>query len=305
MIDVIIPTYKPGKEVIELIAKLDTQSIRPDHIIIMNTEKAYFDKLLSDNAYSLDTDWVKVTHITKSEFDHGRTRNAGVMQSDADVFVMMTQDAEPYDDKFIENIVKPLGGKVGACFARQLARDDASIAERLTRDFNYPAESSVKSAEDVDRLGIKAYFCSNVSCAYVREIYDSLGGFVDHTLFNEDMIYACSLIKAGYSIAYAGDARVYHSHNYSGREQFHRNVDIGVSQADHPEVFAGLSSESEGKKMVITTIKTLIVAGHPFKVFSYGWQVVCRYAGFLIGKNYKKLPLGFIKKVSMSPGYFD
>ena len=43
---------------------------------------------------------------------------------------------------------------------------------------------------------------------------------------------------------------VIHSHNYSCRQQFHRNFDLGVSQADHPEIFEGVPSEGEGLRLV-------------------------------------------------------
>ena len=55
--------------------------------------------------------------------------------------------------------------------------------------------------------GIKTFFCSNVCAAYRREIYEELGGFVRHTIFNEDMIYAAKAVEAGYSVAYAADAQ--------------------------------------------------------------------------------------------------
>ena len=45
------------------------------------------------------------------------------------------------------------------------------------------------------------------------------------------MIYAAAAIQAGYRIAYAAQARVVHSHNYTFRQQFCRNFDLGVSQA--------------------------------------------------------------------------
>ena len=92
----------------------------------------------------------------------------------------------------------------------------------------------MKSKEDIEKLGIKTFFCSDVCAAYKRDIFDRLGGYPDHAIFNEDMIYAHKAIMAGYSIAYAADACVYHSHNYTGVQQFHRNFDMGVSQADHP-----------------------------------------------------------------------
>ena len=74
-----------------------------------------------------------------------------------------------------------------------------------------------------------------------------------HTIFNEDMIFAARLIQSGRAVAYCAQARVIHSHNYSSIQQFHRNFDLGVSQADHPEVFDCVKSESEGIRMVKQT----------------------------------------------------
>lgn len=38
-IDVIIPTYKPDKALFELVKRLNGQSLKPENIIIMNTEE--------------------------------------------------------------------------------------------------------------------------------------------------------------------------------------------------------------------------------------------------------------------------
>lgn len=65
---------------------------------------------------------------------------------------------------------------------------------------------------------------------YRRSIYEKLGGFVKHTIFNEDMIFAGKLIQEGYAIAYVAEARVVHSHNYTNRQQLHRNFDLAVSR---------------------------------------------------------------------------
>lgn len=306
MVDIIIPTYKPDINFANLIDRLTKQTMMPDHIILMNTEQSLWEEFLSGDGENLDVSRVEVHHIRKSEFDHGHTRNEGVGYSKSDIFIMMTQDAIPADDFFIEKIIAPLADEsVAATFARQMAKEDSTLVEKLTREFNYPDTSSVKSSDDVERLGIKAYFCSNVSCAYRRSVYDELGGFIDRAIFNEDMVYAASAISAGYKIAYAADARVYHSHNYSAKEQFHRNVDVGISQADHPEVFEGISSESEGSRMVKTTISRLISEGQALRVIPYIYMTGCKYIGYLIGKNYKKLPAGFVRRCSMNPGYFD
>lgn len=312
-IDVIIPTYKPGSELLCTIDMLNKQTVKPNKIIIVDSlpdSKAgtegikTAETLLTDRLSEYEVP-VMIYNIDKGQFDHGGTRNQGVEHSDSHVFICMTQDAIPANDVFIEALISPLADKqVAVSYARQLAKEDSSIEEQVARAFNYPDASCIKDASDLGRLGIKTYFCSNVSCAYNAEIFANLGGFIDKTIFNEDMIYAAKAVKAGYKISYMAKAMVYHSHNYTPRQQFRRNVDIGVSQAQHPEVFDGLSSESEGKKLVMMTMKRLVSEGRILRIPGFIWMIVNRYAGFLIGKHYKRFPISFIKKVSMNPGYF-
>ncbi len=306
MIDVIIPTYKPGGEFVKLIEKLKAQSSKVNKVIIVNTEQKYFESFAMEAGELLENDFIEVHHIEKSEFDHGATRNRGVGFSDAEIFVMMTQDAIPVDEFFIENLIKPLNIKgVAASYARQVANPKSSYIERITREFNYPDISGIKSKKDLDRLGIKTYFCSNVSCAYSRAVFDKLGGFINHTIFNEDMIYAAAMINNGYKIAYTAEAEVYHSHDYTGLQQFKRNVDIGVSQADNPEIFNVLSSEKEGKRMIKLVITRLFKEKQGLKILPYIYVNACKYMGYIIGKNYRKLPGGFVRLCSSNPEYFS
>ena len=39
---VLIPSYRPGKELKELLRRLSRQKKRPDRVLILNTEEAYF-----------------------------------------------------------------------------------------------------------------------------------------------------------------------------------------------------------------------------------------------------------------------
>ena len=308
-IDVIIPVYKPGKELLELISILAEQTVRVSRIILMNTEQALFEAFLADagltqEQFALQYPLTEVHHLTKEEFDHGNTRREGVMKSHAEVFLMMTQDALPADNRLIEQLVGMLTDKVAAAYARQLPREDCHIMEKYMRSFNYPDQSRVKSMEDVPELGIKTFFCSNVCAAYKRAIYEEVGGFVGNTIFNEDMIYAATAMKAGYKVAYAAQAEVIHSHNYTNGQQFHRNFDLGVSQAQYPEVFAGVTSESEGKKMVLQTMGYLIKSGRPLTVFRLVAQTCSKYAGYLLGKHYESLPRSWVIAFSDNKQYW-
>lgn len=304
-VDVIIPVYKPTEKFLTLLELLKEQSVPVQNIILINTEKKYFDELNVGTDFWEKHKNVLVKHITKEEFDHGRTRNYGVSLSKAPYFIMMTDDAVPVDKELIDQLLAPFADeKVGMSYARQLPAQDCSAIESYTRSFNYPEESVIKSSEDLESMGIKAFFASNVCAAYKRELFDQLGGFTDHTIFNEDMIYARGLIGAGYKIAYAAKARVAHSHNYSGIQQFRRNFDLGVSHADHPEIFSGLSTESEGVRLVKKTCGHLCKTGKPFLIVKLFWLSGCKYIGYFLGKRYRHLSKGMRKAFSMNKGYW-
>ena len=183
--------------------------------------------------------------------------------------------------------------------------EPSNYIEKYTRKFNYPENSRIKSKEDLQEMGIKTFFCSNVCAAYKRNIYEKAGGFCKKTIFNEDMILAGHMINAGYKVAYVAEARVIHSHNYTGMQQFHRNFDMAVSQAEHPEVFEGIKSESEGIKLVKQTAAHLVKRRKIHLVPKLVYQSGCKYIGYRMGKMYKKLPDKVVKWCSMSPGYWE
>lgn len=306
-IDIIIPVYKPGKELFTLLDRLKKQTLPTNQIILMNTEEKYFEQLVYGKKFPGQYKNVKVYHLSKREFDHGGTRRRGVAKSEADIFVMMTQDALPADELLLEKLVTHLTEEktnVAAAYARQLPGPDCSLPEQISRSFNYPDKSRIKTEADLPQLGIKTYFCSNVCAAYRRDVYDNLGGFVMHTIFNEDMIYAAGAIRAGYGIAYEADAKVIHSHNYTNLQQLRRNFDLGVSQAQFPDVFAGVPSESEGKRLVTETVKQLKAKRQSGKIPGFYLQCACKYAGYFLGKRYKMLPRKLILGLTMNRDYW-
>lgn len=306
-IDVIIPTYKPNKELFTLLDRLNEQTIKPSKIILMNTQAQELAKLISDEQLTLRYPNVTVFHLSKQEFDHGRTRHEGVLFSDAEYFMCMTQDAIPADRNLIEELVKAFDGddQLAVSYARQIPRPDCNPEELYARKFNYSVTSIRKTLADVEKLGIKTYFCSNVCAMYKRSIYDKLGGFIRKAIFNEDMVYAGTAIKAGYATIYVPRAGVVHSHNYTCMQQFHRNFDIGVSQKDHPEIFEGLSNESEGMKMVKGTIRYLQDMHKTYRIPHYILLVGSRYVGFRLGKMYNRLPKSLVRACSLNKEYWN
>ena len=299
-VDVLIPVYRPDGKLTELLKRLKTQNYPIHRVILMNTEEKHFPTELTGI-----WDRVEVYHLAKEEFDHGGTRDRGVRMSTADLVVCMTQDAMPADETLIEELAKPFDDpEVWAAYARQLPNEDCREVEKYTRSFNYPEQSMVKTKEDLDRLGIKTFFCSNVCAAWRREKYLELGGFVKHTIFNEDMILAGTMIKQGGKIAYCAKAKVIHSHNYSAFQQFHRNFDLAVSQTMYPEVFGGIRSESEGIKLVKKSLSYCIKIGKPWLMIQVVTQSAGKLLGYKMGQRYRSLPMWLILRCTMSPSFW-
>ncbi len=307
-IDIIIPLYKPDKTLFRLLDQLKRQTLPVHRIILMNTEEKYFERLIYGTRFTERYRNVEVYHLSKREFDHGKTRHIGVKKSQAEIFVMMTQDAMPQDEYLLEKLTAHLLQKeeprIAVAYARQLPRESSGVLERFTRQFNYPEESRIKSAQDLKELGIKTYFCSNVCAAYARDLYEELGGFVRHTIFNEDMIYAAKAVTAGYRIAYEAQAQVVHSHNYTNLQQLRRNFDLGVSQAEHPEIFSGTPSEAEGGKLLKEATVYLCRSRNKRKLPHFYMQCICKYMGYLMGKHYRLLPRWLILKLTASREYW-
>ena len=328
-IDVIIPVYRPGEDLVALLNRLYAQTVEIHKIIIVETldkeEKTSMEEETSaEGAESMESETsaeeaetslllhlqkkykkIELYSVKKEDFDHGMTRRMAVEKSDADIFVMMTQDALPADRKLIEKLTTPLMGDIAVSYARQLPRKNCRAIERFTRRFNYPEESLLKGKENLQVLGIKTYFCSDVCAAYRREIYEKLGGFAEKAIFNEDMLFAAKAVEAGYKIMYAAEARVLHSHNYSISQQFRRNFDLGVSQAEHPEVFKKVPSEKEGGRMVKETTEYLFTTGKVFLIPYFYLQCMGKYAGYFLGKHYKMLPAKTIKKCTANEAYWQ
>ena len=300
-VDIIIPTYRPDESVVYLMKKLLKQTYPIHEIHIIDTETGIFPKELKNLS-----DKIRISKIKPEQFDHGGTRHEGAMQSHVDIIVYMTQDAMPVNEYLIEELVKAFDNeKIAAAYARQLPNSKCNVIERYTRAFNYPEQSRIKSLEDLETLGIKTYFCSDVCAAYRKSVYESLGGFEEKTIFNEDMIMAAKIIQSGGLVKYVAEAKVIHSHNYNCKQQFQRNFDLAVSQVEHPEVFQNIKSESEGMRLVKNTMTYLIKIKKPWLIIKLILQSAFKYMGYCLGRKYSQLPMWLIKKCTMNQRYWE
>ncbi len=286
--DVIIPVYKPDEKLNRLINMLFKGTIAPDKIILMWTydeSEAEIDKNPLFAAAGDDKDKIKIYPVKKTEFDHGKTRNTGASYSAADRILFMTQDAMPKDEYLIEKLSKEIDNGAAAVFGRQIADNNASLIERLTREFNYPDKSYAMTCDDIKKYGIKAIFCSNSCMMYDKKIFTALNGFDENVIFAEDMLFAHKLLMSRNKLSYAADAAVLHSHDFSLKKQYMRSFDTGLNQKMHPEIFESLSSENEGIKYFKYVSKNLFKEKKPYLIPYFVISCFVRFVGFRAGKN--------------------
>jgi len=301
VVDVVVPVFEPTDDFIKMLRMLYGQGsiIRKVILVITRSEKAVYPDLFHYPG-------IVIHAIDPEYFDHAGSRNLGFSLSDADYVLMMTQDAIPESSRLAEKLLAPFEDEaVAVSYARQIPRDDCDPIEFYTRQFNYSEESRVKSLDDVATLGLKAYFCSDACAMYKRSVFEELGRFSAPVIFNEDMMFAHKALHAGYKIAYAADACVIHSHNMTGKKQYQRSFDMGVSHAMHPEVFSGVSAEGSGKAMMKDVIKNLARDGSFIWIVKFLYQCGMRYLGYRKGRNYKNLSRETILKYTMNPRFWE
>ncbi|MCX7913881.1 MAG: hypothetical protein N2511_04775, partial [Thermodesulfovibrionales bacterium] len=114
------------------------------------------------------------------------------------------------------------------------------------------------------------------------------------------------IIEKGYTIVYNPQSVVYHSHKYSLLQVFRRFFDTGVSLKD-----LGLSTGNfkEGLEILFKQIRYCLkeLGMINFLLFlpyliSYEFM---RFAGYLLGQNYKRLPNSLVIKFSHHKYYWD
>ena len=168
---------------------------------------------------------VRLHEIPKSQFQHGRTRNLGIELTDGDFVALITQDAMPTDEHWLQNLI---GGfsrsrRVAGVFGRHKAYPEhgkfieRDIDEMFNRYADYPKVYSMTSGlpSHIYRGGFAwrmiMHFYSDNNSAISRAVWKHLP-YPDID-WGEDQVWAWEMLKAGFEKVYVDDATVYHSHD--------------------------------------------------------------------------------------------
>ncbi|AZI25182.1 glycosyltransferase family 2 protein [Pedobacter sp. G11] len=300
-IAILIPTLNAGKRWKDLLKSIDKQEISIKKKIIIDSGSVDNTTLLAEE------NGFEVLKINKSDFDHGYARQLlAEAAADCDILIYLTQDCILKGEFSIANLVKSFDDpSVGLAYGRQLPHTGAKVLETHARLFNYSSKSRLKQLSDKSELGIKTASCSNSFAAYRRIALEAVGGFQKHTIFAEDVIVGGQMLLKEWKIAYVAESEVYHSHDYTVKEEFKRYFDIGVFHSTNKWLLDEFGSAGgEGFRYLKSELK--YVLKHNLLVFPKMCMTIgAKFMGYKLGMMHHSLNHNLIKAFSMHRKYWD
>lgn len=272
---IIIPAYNAEKSGIEkLLKSIKEQSIQPEKICIIDSSST--DKTVEIcRKYSCD-----ITVIDKNSFNHGLTRQMGIDNNkNYDYAVFMTQDILLKDNRTLEILLSSFNYEnVSIAYGRQLTDKTSSFIEKISRNFNYPPHSIMKSKDDIEKYGISTAFCSDSFAAYKINDLLAAGGF-PKTDFAEDMLAAAKIILMGKKVYYNAEAEIFHSHQYSIKSEYARGKAIGKMHKENKWLIETFGMPYNKGKELLSSLPV-------HKKILYILQALPKFIGYKMGKLY-------------------
>lgn len=243
---IIIPTYNGCNTIERLLKSIKEQSVVPAKICIIDSSS-------TDNTVEICKKYgCDITIIDKGSFNHGLTRQQGIDNNkNYDYAVFMTQDILLKDNNTLETLLSSFNhDNVSITYGRQLTDNTSSFIEKISRHFNYPPHSMIKSKDDIVKYGISTAFCSDSFAAYKIKDLLAAGGF-PKTDFAEDMLAAAKIILSGRLVYYNAEAEVMHSHPYSFKNEYARGKAIGKMHKENKWLIDTFGrAENKGKELL-------------------------------------------------------
>ena len=277
-VDIICPLYNAEKYIINL-----NNSLKKQKMVQINKIHYILTESKDNTEIILQENKIDYEKIKPNEFSHSLTREKKALQSKADILCFITQDIVIEDELWLYNLTKEIkDGKCAASFSRQISK--FNNIEKYTREKNYPDKSRTVTKKDLDKLGLNTFFFSDASSAIKTSIFKKLNGYDGKNLpINEDMYFAYKLIMNGYSIHYAADSIVYHSHKFSLKELYNRYKLTGKFMKEN-NYLDKYGTTKAGGGLAKYVLKRAIQELNFKVLFRYPFDMATRYIGMKVGK---------------------
>ena len=224
-VTVFIPTYNGGETFKKVMAGVFNQKTSfPYEVLIIDSGS-------TDGTLDVIQQYdVRLINISSREFNHGLTRNRAVHEAKGEIVALLTHDAVPYDEHWLENLIKNFDDpEVAGAFCHQIPREDCNPfqLDRLqgwTKGQGEKVVKQISSRAEYEALPpmeryLKIAFDDVASC--VRKSVMRKIPF-ERRQFGEDVAWGKQAILSGYKLVMDPNAVVVHSHNNSIWYEFKR-----------------------------------------------------------------------------------
>jgi rhamnosyltransferase len=232
-----MPLMDAGDELRRIVPRLLTQDAAAQ-LEIVGVDSASRD----DTIAVLEEFGGTVISIDPSEFDHGLTRNLLVDHASGDVLVFLNGRSLPYDDRWLSPLLDDLDSDpaIAGASSRVLPYPDADRLSRRDGELDPSGweRRAVKRIdewndyESMDTEQRRLLLNFHTVSAAVRTDVMHRFPFRSVRAMGEDLLWAREVIEAGMALVHEPASRVYHSHEYSLRDWFMRNVDDGIANQE-------------------------------------------------------------------------
>lgn len=229
-VTVAIPVRNGGELLARTLAALATQTVEHELLVC--------DSGSSDGSGELAlAHGARVLRIAPSQFSHGGTRNLLMREASGAHVALLTQDAEPADERWLERLIGglELAPDVGIVCGPYRPRPDASPAVRMELE-RWFSSLAVDGQPQIERLsereretlparaliGRRGFFTDANACL-ARPAWERVP--FREVPYAEDRALAIDMLRAGYAKAYVPKAAVLHSHEYGASEHLRRCFD--------------------------------------------------------------------------------
>lgn len=281
-IDIICPLYNAEEYILSL-----HQSLLRQKDVKINKINYILTRSIDNTELILKENKIHYTLIETNEFSHSLTREKAAFKSKADILVFITQDIIINRSDYLINLVRPIiDGNVEATFSKQVAKD--KNIEKYTREKNYSNKSYVVSKNDLDKLGLRAFFFSDASSAIKKDIFVKLNGYDGKDLpTNEDMYFAYKLIMNGYKIRYCSESVVVHSHHLSFKQLYKRYFDTGLF-FKYNDYLNKYNTKKSGLDLAKYVFKRSLKEFNLKVLFRFPIDMIIRYKAMRDGEKYER-----------------
>lgn len=236
-VSVLMPVMDAGDALRQILPRLLEQDVAADLEVVAVDSASRDDTIAVLEAFD-----ATAISIDPSEFDHGLTRNLLADHAQGDVLVYLNEGALPCDDNWLAPLLAALDDDpaVAGVTSRIIPRPEADelVRHDIELEPSGAEERSVRRVDhwasyegmEIEQRRLLLNFHS-VSAAVRADVMRQFP-FKSVRAIGEDLLWAREVIEGGMALAHEPESRVYHSHDYSLREWFMRNVDDGVANRE-------------------------------------------------------------------------